>query len=82
MRDLNAVCGMNTQLYSGKKPHPLFGMHMINDTVMTRIKGQQVCYSGKKTSCLFFDDLSVTMRHGLKINSELTLAYDSVNVEV
>ena len=45
---LNAVCGMQTELYSGKKPHPLFGMHMINDTVLTRLRGQQVRYSGKK----------------------------------
>ena len=79
---LNAVCGINSQLYSGKKPHPLFGMHMINDTVMTRIKGKQVRYSGKKTSCLIFYDLSVTMRHGLEKNNELTLAYDLFNVEV
>ena len=79
---LNAVCGMNTKLHSGRKPHPLFGMHMINDTVKTKIKGSAVRYSKRKTTAVFYDDLSVIMHKGLRARNELTLSYDSANAIV
>ena len=73
---LNAVCGMNADLFSGTKPHPFFGMYMINDVELSYIKARGYRKSTKKSACIFYSDLRVTMREEITHHYELTMAYE------
>ena len=63
---LNAVCGMNTKLYRGKKPHPLFGMHMLNDIEMEKRVAGAKRSTLRESYAYFNDDLSVVMKKGVR----------------
>ena len=76
---LNAGCGMNTKLHSGNKPHPMYGMHMLNDHGFPRLRAGWRAKADRKSLAYFNYDLSVRMRQGVRPRTEITLFYNSNN---
>ena len=73
----NAGCRMKTKLYSGSKPHPLFGMHMLNDQAYPKLHLAYKAKNDRKSVAYFNYDLSVRMRQGVRHGTEITLSYTS-----